>query len=543
MEMENLLDEIENQREILPSQNSESYCPQSLHPRITNFVPIDLSFTRKFAKKSGRLSRIELEEILKLKITEAIVYREQNAKLRTIVERHTGMIENLKKRLNDAQKSNNDLQAIQDRLNRNLRQNPRETPTVLKIVRDVGLQIYEQELAPGEIFTIDLDSPERDHRNPFNRSPVRTPSPPPQPALTRRTRTKRKLEMERKKKTAVRRKSPMKAFTSHNSTLLEVSEGETSRKSRRVEKTSECDNEINLTRDNEEDVSGKSKKNDETLKKKEENLKKNGEDLNFSTKATKSNDKSSSKSTQINTNDVTMMSFDETQNCDETLEIPTIIKKSPKKKSNPMKKVEIAENLKEAAKNFAMNGKNVKENLAQIFEVPKVLEKMTQKLSENSKISQSSTKSYLKAPSSLPKSTVDAPNGHQNSSNNESLSISRPLASSTPMIEANSIQKQIPPRPKINIKKTPKGIVLKWQIDGLNSSLHADIISYQIYCFDEDSRGCFEDWDLVGNVKALILPMATTLTELDGEEKLFFVVRAVDNQNRVSEFSEAQTWQ
>lgn len=82
--------------------------------------------------------------------------------------------------------------------------------------------------------------------------------------------------------------------------------------------------------------------------------------------------------------------------------------------------------------------------------------------------------------------------------------------------------KKIPPRPTIKINNVQNGIIVSWTVDTLTSE-HAEIHSYQIYAYEETrSVSTTESWKHVGDVKALLLPMAVTLTQFQEGTNIFF---------------------
>lgn len=92
--------------------------------------------------------------------------------------------------------------------------------------------------------------------------------------------------------------------------------------------------------------------------------------------------------------------------------------------------------------------------------------------------------------------------------------------------------KKIPPRPSIKINNVPNGIIVSWTVDALNPAEHADISSYQIYAYEETSSPPSTDnWKHVGDVKALLLPMAVTLTQFqEGNKKFIYIILLCSNQ-------------
>ncbi|CAH1794928.1 unnamed protein product, partial [Owenia fusiformis] len=99
--------------------------------------------------------------------------------------------------------------------------------------------------------------------------------------------------------------------------------------------------------------------------------------------------------------------------------------------------------------------------------------------------------------------------------------------------------KKLPQKPGLKISRVPNGIVLSWnmQVDEVN---HAKIVNYQLYAYQEspDMVPKISLWKKVGEVKALPLPMACTLTQFQEGNKYHFAVRAIDEHTRVGQFSE-----
>ena len=94
----------------------------------------------------------------------------------------------------------------------------------------------------------------------------------------------------------------------------------------------------------------------------------------------------------------------------------------------------------------------------------------------------------------------------------------------------------------LKIPKSISGIVLSWNMT-LSPATHAIIASYQIYAYQETAAQTPTAtlWKKVGDVKALPLPMACTLTQFLKGNKYHFAVRAKDVHGRVGFFSEPQS--
>ena len=115
-----------------------------------------------------------------------------------------------------------------------------------------------------------------------------------------------------------------------------------------------------------------------------------------------------------------------------------------------------------------------------------------------------------------------------------------PLPAS-PANKHNPSWKISPSKPSLKINKRGTGIVLSWNL-AHTVGTHATILSYQLYAYQE-THGQRPDsslWKKVGDVKALPLPMACTLTQFSQGNKYHFAVRALDVHNRLGPFSDPQ---
>ncbi|XP_029826852.4 activating transcription factor 7-interacting protein 1 isoform X2 [Ixodes scapularis] len=98
-------------------------------------------------------------------------------------------------------------------------------------------------------------------------------------------------------------------------------------------------------------------------------------------------------------------------------------------------------------------------------------------------------------------------------------------------------KKRLPPKPALKITKAASGLVLSWNMTF--NSLYAEIQTYQLYAYQETGGPpATSHWKKVGDVRALPLPMACTLTQFVEGHKYHFAVRAVDIHNRLGPFSE-----
>lgn len=101
------------------------------------------NFMKKFATKTGSLSSLELEELLAQKITESIRFRTNIAELCERLERQKAINTSNIKRLNIISKQYQDLKMTHNRLVIDLNDRPDAAIVPVKIMRDVGLQVYQ----------------------------------------------------------------------------------------------------------------------------------------------------------------------------------------------------------------------------------------------------------------------------------------------------------------------------------------------------------------------------------------------------------------
>lgn len=99
-------------------------------------------------------------------------------------------------------------------------------------------------------------------------------------------------------------------------------------------------------------------------------------------------------------------------------------------------------------------------------------------------------------------------------------------------------EKPLAPKPTLKISRVSQGIVLSWNMTYIAKN-HAEIQSYQLFAYQETAAPSTPSlWKKVGDVKALPLPMACTLTQFQEGNRYHFAVRPVDNHGRPGPFSE-----
>lgn len=118
-----------------------------------------------------------------------------------------------------------------------------------------------------------------------------------------------------------------------------------------------------------------------------------------------------------------------------------------------------------------------------------------------------------------------------------------PLPSPPQSQYRKGVGKPIPPKPHLTLTKTSDGtgILLQWKMP-YNLTNYEGIASYQLFAYQETSSPPkTENWGKIGDVKALALPMAVTLTQFATGNRYYFAVRAVDVHERLGLFSDPQT--
>nr|XP_019939752.1 PREDICTED: activating transcription factor 7-interacting protein 1-like isoform X1 [Paralichthys olivaceus]XP_019939753.1 PREDICTED: activating transcription factor 7-interacting protein 1-like isoform X1 [Paralichthys olivaceus]XP_019939754.1 PREDICTED: activating transcription factor 7-interacting protein 1-like isoform X1 [Paralichthys olivaceus]XP_019939755.1 PREDICTED: activating transcription factor 7-interacting protein 1-like isoform X1 [Paralichthys olivaceus] len=100
----------------------------------------------------------------------------------------------------------------------------------------------------------------------------------------------------------------------------------------------------------------------------------------------------------------------------------------------------------------------------------------------------------------------------------------------------------LPQQPQLKLVPSQTGIVLSWCVSETDRTCAA-VDSYHLYAFHQDnssSNVAQQNWKKIGEVKALPLPMACTLTQFQSGSTYHFAVRAKDIYGRFGSFCEPQ---
>ncbi|XP_061883280.1 activating transcription factor 7-interacting protein 1-like [Entelurus aequoreus] len=114
-------------------------------------------------------------------------------------------------------------------------------------------------------------------------------------------------------------------------------------------------------------------------------------------------------------------------------------------------------------------------------------------------------------------------------------------AAPVPMTLPAEAQWTLPPQ-QLQLKLVPSqmGIMLSWCVSETDLA-RAAVESYHLYAYHQDnSSAAQQHWEKIGEVKALPLPMACTLTQFQSGSTYHFAVRAKDIYGRFGSFCEPQ---
>ncbi|XP_030003462.1 activating transcription factor 7-interacting protein 1 isoform X2 [Sphaeramia orbicularis] len=172
---------------------------------------------------------------------------------------------------------------------------------------------------------------------------------------------------------------------------------------------------------------------------------------------------------------------------------------------------------------------------------------------------------------SIPNSTArSSPNSNSNSSSNPQLTIHHrppldspmkravttgtptrsssmtlpplPTAPAPPRLPPEAERTSPPQQPQLKLVPGQTGIVLSWCVAETDRTCAA-VESYHLYAFHQDNSSgnvAQQHWKKIGEVKALPLPMACTLTQFQSGSTYHFAVRAKDIYGRFGAFCEPQ---
>ncbi|XP_031543081.2 activating transcription factor 7-interacting protein 2 [Vicugna pacos] len=119
-----------------------------------------------------------------------------------------------------------------------------------------------------------------------------------------------------------------------------------------------------------------------------------------------------------------------------------------------------------------------------------------------------------------------------------------PLPESPPLLPelVDKIRDTLPPqKPELKVKRVlrPKGIALTWNIAKINPKC-APVDSYHLFLCHENPNNKLI-WKKIGEIKALPLPMACTLSQFLSSNKYYFTVRSKDIFGRYGPFCDIKS--
>ncbi|XP_057245507.1 activating transcription factor 7-interacting protein 1 isoform X4 [Malurus melanocephalus] len=118
-----------------------------------------------------------------------------------------------------------------------------------------------------------------------------------------------------------------------------------------------------------------------------------------------------------------------------------------------------------------------------------------------------------------------------------------PEAPQPPRLPPEAANTAPPQKPQLKLARvqSQNGIVLSWSVMEVDRSC-ATVDSYHLYAYHEDPSATMpSQWKKIGEVKALPLPMACTLTQFVSGSKYYFAVRAKDVYGRFGPFCDPQS--
>ncbi|XP_067297201.1 activating transcription factor 7-interacting protein 1 isoform X2 [Pseudorasbora parva] len=151
---------------------------------------------------------------------------------------------------------------------------------------------------------------------------------------------------------------------------------------------------------------------------------------------------------------------------------------------------------------------------------------------------------------SAQRSSVDSPSISRPSSSSSTTLPPLPLAPSPPArLPPEAAHTSPPQQPQLKLARvqSQNGIVLSWCVAETDRNCAA-VDTYHLYAYHQDNQGTASGagasaqslWKKIGEVKALPLPMACTLTQFVSGSTYYFAVRAKDVYGRFGPFCEPQ---
>ncbi|KAG1956177.1 activating transcription factor 7-interacting protein [Pimephales promelas] len=151
---------------------------------------------------------------------------------------------------------------------------------------------------------------------------------------------------------------------------------------------------------------------------------------------------------------------------------------------------------------------------------------------------------------SAQRSSVDSPSLSRPSSSSSTSLPPLPLAPSPPArLPPEAAHTSPPQQPQLKLARvqSQNGIVLSWCVAETDRNCAA-VDTYHLYAYHQDNQGTVAGtgasaqslWKKIGEVKALPLPMACTLTQFVSGSTYYFAVRAKDVYGRFGPFCEPQ---
>ncbi|XP_035492736.2 activating transcription factor 7-interacting protein 1 isoform X2 [Scophthalmus maximus] len=117
-----------------------------------------------------------------------------------------------------------------------------------------------------------------------------------------------------------------------------------------------------------------------------------------------------------------------------------------------------------------------------------------------------------------------------------------PTAPAHPRLTLEAERSSPPQQPQLKLVQSQTGIVLSWCVAETDRTCAA-VDSYHLYAFHQDNssgNAAQQHWKKIGEVKALPLPMACTLTQFQSGSTYHFAVRTKDIYGRFGSFCEPQ---